>query len=1287
MFIKDKSKHVLGNKVVDVKEYVWQSQNKQQPPSTSAATQPQVQPPPKSIAPCWKTGPLDQALQNCQTGFITKYLSPKCGVLKTTNHGTGMFHVDVVYLCSQHGINCKFPYCANYTRFATQAGGLPIQQVLNVGTQVNFNGRPLSASGTKAKFQATLVWPQLSKKPFNPDKISDNEMDDQLQACIRLAKGVHLDGLSIDDVDGTLPLPIGTGRPEPRVQEEEQGTFGDLDGLVDKAGSISKFLEVQLGSYPNFENQRKALRNRLMAINNDVDALENIFECLSGSNININSQKRNSIIESYKALSQSFKRPRPKSPLSETPKSVNNKLCYEKLAMDNMFETYAYGLAKSNDSCDPKEDEELKDHCQLLTEMLTRMQMPISILATEFEIYYVAKLDPDAKHVLQENWRRRLDVAGSMASRDDPVLMQPSKMVSLIWSFFSDARFFDCLPLNCFSIESLLEKTDKDGCDLPPFGYVFRAIQDMKIDAFSLNMAFTKIIKKQFSNKEDLLKTWRHECKDSLKGRFIFTITDRFCDYIFCGMLYEHWMEDKELNKCTKDFEEQLQELFNPPRCAASSPEEDSDVDAELLSIAESIVSDSSSTSGVLTKSCSSRTSDRTSFADVKPRPIGSSFRGNPVKDDASGKMTVESLMDSTFYVQYQHFANWLKEQHKQAQRYAQHPEGLLTYVKNVINVWAIPKQNCKQILELKEDFRKGFTKPTSLFASWAETVEKSSKNMDSMLSVNAVVMTTFQYCWATLPLPRIHVEGSKAYDLFKQLPYSTTIKGEGSGIYNHLGVVVHLFGGDFGVIQTNAGKVLYERNVCFDYKNMEWQRCKTQSLALKTGTLVKLHARVGKFKRNKTKMQYLFATKVWICNQPEPETGIFVQGRENYWREAHEEFEKILKFNAGLRFSMEDDNEQEYRRVFSNALRQVEGRVVPTDGAKSLVNDSSSYDQFLSFVQQSETKDVYEDVFRTTKQLLIGGVNLFRLRNDCLIYTLLSCLEGFHTKLDVMLISMLGDPSYDGRRICDIVAILCTYFQRHDKNFEDQLSEANITVHKEKQGSLSHLENAFVIINDWMLKLPSKEDLEDIKASEETGPKPTPIAQTDQETLDIKEQLDLLAQKVSELEAKMRHREMEENAVQDTNNKTIEQILRRLESLGTIESTNSAGRKVAKFVRIVSVEGAEVHEFPTDENGNLTFQSVASVYPGVNGLKYKCPERNSTRHCRQLGAIFEAPEDGWGTRLYCCNFVIGGGPPSTSAVTNGQASNINSYLLARSQNSFLTAFPPTTGGGMTRMF
>ena len=58
-----------------------------------------------------------------------------------------------------------------------------------VGTQVNFLGRPIQKASfpdIEFKFQATLVWPQLSKKPSSVTKPQDSVLDEQLRKFVLL---------------------------------------------------------------------------------------------------------------------------------------------------------------------------------------------------------------------------------------------------------------------------------------------------------------------------------------------------------------------------------------------------------------------------------------------------------------------------------------------------------------------------------------------------------------------------------------------------------------------------------------------------------------------------------------------------------------------------------------------------------------------------------------------------------------------------------------------------------------------------------------------------------------------------------------------------------------------------------------------------------------------------------------------------------------------------------------------------------------------------------------------
>ena len=109
-------------------------------------------------------------------------METRYGLIKTSN-GSGMFSADVVYLCTECQLYCKTPNCPNYVRF-TEVSRDALFKALPPGTPVNFIGRAIPAASVagaqEAKFQATLVWPQTSKKPTKPVIPNEAQLDQQL---------------------------------------------------------------------------------------------------------------------------------------------------------------------------------------------------------------------------------------------------------------------------------------------------------------------------------------------------------------------------------------------------------------------------------------------------------------------------------------------------------------------------------------------------------------------------------------------------------------------------------------------------------------------------------------------------------------------------------------------------------------------------------------------------------------------------------------------------------------------------------------------------------------------------------------------------------------------------------------------------------------------------------------------------------------------------------------------------------------------------------------------------
>merc|ERR1719384_412542 len=205
---------------------------------------------------------------------------------------------------------------------------------------------------------------------------------------------------------------------------------------------------------------------------------------------------------------------------------------------------------------------------------------------------------------------------------------------------------------------------------------------------------------------------------------------------------------------------------------------------------------------------------------------------------------------------------------------------------------------------------------------------------------------------------------------------------------------------------------------------------------------------------------------------------------------------------------------------------------------------------------------------------------------------------------------------------------------------------------------------------------------------------------------LENSEQFIALQKRVIDLEAWKEQRVKEDNAFKDTINLTFTKVLDKLVELdqnyqvlkaqhvslqnSTLSNANRMRNGQRSFIKITTADNHDIHEFPSDEEGNLSVASVNTVYQGVNALKYKILETGAIRLCSKNGDMFEPPEDGWGSRLYFANII------STSVGTSSTLPGSNNLGLAavqaaaqaQAQNQQATSFRgqapfPQYGGGL----
>ncbi len=93
--------------------------------------------------------------------------------------------------------------------------------------------------------------------------------------------------------------------------------------------------------------------------------------------------------------------------------------------------------------------------------------------------------------------------------------------------------------------------------------------------------------------------------------------------------------------------------------------------------------------------------------------------------------------------------------------------------------------------------------------------------------------------------------------------------------------------------------------------------------------------------------------------------------------------------------------------------------------------------------------------------------------------------------------------------------------------------------------------------------------------------------------------------------------------------------------------------------------------EVPTREDGELSYQAVRAIFPGVTALKYSLD--GATRVCSHIGDIFEAPEDGWGERVYTPNIVQQASAPDAATTLPRQTQ------ILQQPSALISAPPPPT--------
>ena len=82
----------------------------------------------------------------------------------------------------------------------------------------------------------------------------------------------------------------------------------------------------------------------------------------------------------------------------------------------------------------------------------------------------------------------------------------------------------------------------------------------------------------------------------------------------------------------------------------------------------------------------------------------------------------------------------------------------------------------------------------------------------------------------------------------------------------------------------------------------------------------------------------------------------------------------------------------------------------------------------------------------------------------------------------------------------------------------------------------------------------------------------------------------------------------------------------------------------MTEWVAVVTDEGDEPIEIPTEGDGTMLLSSLTAQFPGVTGLKFRNPSTNTLRGVRILENVLYPPDanEGWGATTYICTRPAG---------------------------------------------
>ena len=396
---------------------------------------------------------------------------------------------------------------------------------------------------------------------------------------------------------------------------------------------------------------------------------------------------------------------------------------------------------------------------------------------------------------------------------------------------------------------------------------------------------------------------------------------------------------------------------------------------------------------------------------------------------------------------------------------------------KAVVLTW---RRSGKSPYQLKEEWKRVFTEPRTLVKNWLTEIERAwgtDVNVNEV-ALDFILTLTLKFCWSALASfsKRMGESDESRNNFLKSLLSTSTHCG--ANLYGVRGVIIYYFNDWIGLVQTPHGRVLFFRNLCYNFHRKNgWDRAKQK---LPIGTAVKVHARLRGVGKKKL-INYRHATKVWALTSDlvqEPLTGVNIAGGNRFWNDLLSVYDSLATASPSLRCSrkqIEEPFAQKSSYVFYTskyANQNLANAKVLPDWQPIQVRNKlfNSYKPFADSIEHMVSDETVQEKIRNSMVILVNrGVSMYELRQTFVAATLSSLPEAFEESLEAIFLGpnlVVTQKKDVGREVCNPADFFVHYFRERDPVVDGQFQE-NIKAFEAKAvGSNGHMELVYDIVS-----------------------------------------------------------------------------------------------------------------------------------------------------------------------------------------------------------------------------